>query len=229
MSVFHCQSMSKDTSNGNRLETLVRLAAQVAVASESRIGYRHAMELVGFPADEVTNAAIYKWVIRRSKALVALAANTPVAVVQTATNSSISSFTHGSQGSPVQDPVCDLVDDLVQTPLLKAKKHRQSVNAKNNAVKERQKVAIKVATNRIKRNLELPAADPSRKLIRVIVQEVNDMYKANVQPQTAVRYVRKGMAGTSPLKTGPVGDFPKHIYESSKGAFQIKIYTRMQI
>jgi hypothetical protein len=183
--------MSEPNGNGERLEKLVRQAAGVVVASEKKIGYRQAMELVGFAADEVTNAAIYKRVLRRSKAIVVHAETTPVAVVQlAAATSSISSLT-GSQDSPATPTIVGTPPRAALETLSKSKQHRRSVkelqcfHAKNNAEKERQKVAMKVATNRIKRNLELPVAHPNRKLIRVIVQEVNDLYHANVHPQTA--------------------------------------------
>jgi hypothetical protein len=78
---------------------------------------------------------------------------------------------------------------------------------------------MKVATARIKRSLDLPAGHTEKKSIRVIVEEVNKVYGSNVNPQTAGRYVRQGLVGMSPLKTGPVGDFPKVIYEALQGAY----------
>jgi hypothetical protein len=154
----------------------------------------------------------------------------PATVVQTAAGTSISSLTPGTTDTPSPGPgpplmAGPLVPLVLETPPRKEKKHRHTVKelqhfyAKTNAANERKKVAMKVATNRIKRNLELPADNPNKKTIRVIVEEVNEAYNSNIHPQTAARYVRKGMAGMSPLKTGPVGDFPKHIYESLKGAF----------
>jgi hypothetical protein len=227
--------MSEDNSNGSRLEKLVRRAAGAVVGSEQSIGYRQAMTLVGFKPEEVSNAALYKRVIRRSKALTAsskLLVSTPAVTIQVApAASSISSLTNGSSGTPaIGTPPLALGSPLralleVEPLPIKAKRERRSVkelqrsNAKSNAAKERQKAAFKVATNRIKRSLELPVGDGNRKTIRVIVDEVNEVYQSNVNSQTAARYVRKGMAGMSPLKSGPVGDFPKAIYHALKGAF----------
>jgi hypothetical protein len=219
--------MSKDNSNGDRVEKLVQQAAGVVVASENKIGYRQAMSLVGFEADEVGHAALYKRVIRRSKAMLS-ASSTPVPVVQVSPNqASLSSLT--TEGSPVVGTPTTVVGTPInvaeEAAASKPKKFQRTVkelqrfNAKNNAAKERQKQAMKASTVRIKHSLDLPLEHPDKKSIRVIVDEVNKIYQSNVNPQTAARYVRKGLIGTSPLKSGPVGDIPPLIYEALKGGF----------
>jgi hypothetical protein len=217
---------------------LVEQAAGAVAVTGKKIGYRKAMELVGFRAEEIINAALYKRVTRRAKALMTPAnqpVTTPVAVVHVLTTnvSNVSSLT------PVSLLVADQPINVVAAPLAadvpevvvapttppKEKKYRRSVkdlnrfHSKLNANKEKQKLALKAATTRIKRSKELPPGDPRKKSVRVIVQEINEAYSSNVSAKTAAAYVRKGRVGWSPLKTGPIGDFPKVIYEALKGAF----------
>ena len=52
-----------------------------------------------------------------------------------------------------------------------------------------------------------------------IVREVNALYGSYLNNKTISRYVRAGLVGVSPLKQGPVGDFPKPIYDALKGAY----------
>jgi hypothetical protein len=227
--------MSEDCSNANRVAKLVEQAAGAVAITEKKLGYRQAMKVVGFTADEIDNATLYKRVIRRSNALILNPVvgtdSTPVATVVVAPHqSTISSLTNGSVDSPPNDMAgiamagTPQLDASVTTPL-QDKKHRRTVkelqrfNAQTNAQNSRQKQAMKVATSRIKRSLELPVGDPEKKSIKVIVNEVNTVYRSNVNPQTAARYVRKGLAGMSPLKPGPHGDFPKVIYEALLGAY----------
>jgi hypothetical protein len=73
--------MSEASSNGNRLERLVRRATGVVCSSEKTIGYQLAMKLIGFKPKEVMNDAIYMWVNRRAKLIMADKA-TPVAIVR---------------------------------------------------------------------------------------------------------------------------------------------------
>jgi hypothetical protein len=194
----------------------------VVLASAMKIGFRQAMELVGFAADEVSNAAIYKRVIRRAKAGNVLALSTPVSTVMVAATSSISSLTNGSVATPGIDPpalAAGLTTPVKEIKTRRSVKEVQRFNAKANAAKERKKQAMKVATLRIKRSLELASEHAEKKSIRVIVDEVNQVYGTSINAQTAARYVRKGLVGTSPLKTGPVGDFPKVIYNALIGAY----------
>jgi hypothetical protein len=89
--------MSEEGSNGDRLKALVKQATAVVVGSEKKIGFRLAMELVGFDTAEVCNAAIYKRVIRRTKGMAVVDEDTiatPLPAVDVAPmNSAISSLT----------------------------------------------------------------------------------------------------------------------------------------
>jgi hypothetical protein len=225
--------MSEDSCNSKRLLELVNEAAGAVAITKKKLGYRQAMQVVGFTAAEINNSAIYKRVIRRTKTLLTPSGGpvatgaTPVAVVVVTPNeSAISSLSNGSVGTPVPLPLplppLPLPPVPFHTPPKKKRrgvKELQRHNAQTNADNERHKQGMKVATIRIKRMLELPAGDPNKKAIRDIVDEVNQAYRTNVNPQTAARYVWKGLAGMSPLKPGPIGDFPKVIYEALIGAF----------
>ena len=84
---------------------------------------------------------------------------------------------------------------------------------------QREKEAMKQATQLIKANNELPKGDPNRTTNRLIIEKVNERMNSNISESTASRYVRKGLINMSPLKRGPVGPFPKRIYNALKGAF----------
>jgi len=51
--------------------------------------------------------------------------------------------------------------------------------------RNKEKLAMKAATTRINSRLELPPGHSEKKSIRVIVQEVNQVYKPNVFAKTA--------------------------------------------
>jgi hypothetical protein len=224
--------MSEGSDNESRLKMLIQQAAGAVAVTQKKLGYRQVMQIIGFTVDEINNAGVYRCVIRRCKAFMNVdgdTVSTPVALVIVAhMNSEISSLTTTSNLDDAQlpAPIADqLAADVAVTPATKEKKHRRSVkelqhfNAKNNANSARQKQAMKVATTRIKRNLDLPAGNPQKKTARAIVEEVNELYQDNVNKQTAARYVQMGLVGISPLKPGPHGDFPKFIYETLQGAY----------
>lgn len=52
-----------------------------------------------------------------------------------------------------------------------------------------------------------------------IVAATNKQFKSDISTSTVGRYVRRGLIGASPLKTGPVGHFPKSIYDALKGCY----------
>ena len=95
--------------------------------------------------------------------------------------------------------------------------HRAQANFIMKTKREAQ--AMKEATKRIQKNNTLGKDDPNRKSIKKIVKEVNDMCDSNISPKTAGHYVRAGLIDTSPLKRGPVGKFPKVIYDALQGAY----------
>jgi hypothetical protein len=219
-------NMAEWDSNAERVDLLVAQAAGAVAATGKKIGYRQAMELVGFRAEEVTNSALYKRVTRMAKAKMAahsvVATATPVAVVVVKPNASGNASVSTLTACSLPVPANPVVPPVTTTPV---KQHRRSVkelnriHSKLNAAKEVKKLALKAATTRIKYSKDLPKGHPDKKTMKVIVKEVNDAYTANVSVKTAADYVRKGLAGTSPRKTGPVGDFPKIVYEALKGAY----------
>ena len=101
----------------------------------------------------------------------------------------------------------------------RSSKDVQRHNAKDLAAKERDKKAMKAATILIKRQQDLDKKHPEKKSIDEIVKAMNKCYKSTITAKTAGWYVRKGLIGVSPLKKGPVGDFPKAIYNALKGAY----------
>jgi hypothetical protein len=64
---------------------------------------------------------------------------------------------------------------------------------------ERDKVAMKQATQLIATNKRLPKKDPKKRTIVSIVTEVNNRMNANISTTTASRYGRNGLVNTSPL------------------------------
>jgi hypothetical protein len=86
------------------------------------------------------------------------------------------------------------------------------------AGKERNKKAMKVATKLIEHNNLLDGKDPAKRSINDIVKETNSWFNSTINAKTAGRYVRTGLIGQSPLEKGPVGAFPKAVYDALKGA-----------
>jgi hypothetical protein len=123
--------MSEEDSNGDRLKALVKQAAAVVVASEKKIGFRLAMELVGFEATEVSNAAIYKRVIRRAKGMAVVDEETiatPLAAVNVAPiDSTISSLTTATP--PSQSVAMAVTEDVLATPVKEIKPRRTAKNS----------------------------------------------------------------------------------------------------
>jgi hypothetical protein len=95
----------------------------------------------------------------------------------------------------------------------------QRHNALLAAGKERNSKAMKCATTIIQNNLALDANDPLKKTAAEIVAAANKRFNSTINAKTAGRYVRLGMVGQSPLKRGPVGDFPIATYAALKGAY----------
>lgn len=126
----------------------------------------------------------------------------------------VSTATSVSEGSPKSPD---------KIPPAKGKRTRRScreLQRENAAVilqKQRNSAAMKAATRLIKTNKELPKRE--RKTMGSIVSATNKKFGSNINTKTAGRYVLQGLVGTSPLKKGPVGDFPKRVYTALKGAF----------
>jgi len=85
--------------------------------------------------------------------------------------------------------------------------------------KKKKKKAMKLATTRITAKNLLPKGHAEKKSINCIVKEVNMSCDSNISPKTAGTYALKGRINTSPLKRGPVDDFPKPVLESLKWAY----------
>jgi hypothetical protein len=127
--------MSEDSCNAKRVTDLVDAAAHVSAHSRKKIGYRQAMELVGFTGEEVMNLGIYKRVIRLAKSICiareALVTPPPVSVRVVHTNSSISSLTTPTDAS-IPPPGVAI---HTASPLkMKVKKTRRSVIEGSTAV-----------------------------------------------------------------------------------------------
>ena len=217
--------MSEGPTNEEKLDKLVQLASGVVAVSENRIGIRKAMELVGFNPDQIKKMSIYQRVRRRAQGLLVpktegLETPPASAVRLLLPNSEISSLTSDSQTATPQPMPQTTKKAAVKKPTSRrSAKDMQRHNAVMAAAKGRKKSAMKAATTLIKENKLLPSGHAKKKSITRIVKEVNANFGSNVSHNTAARYVRKGLVGTSPLKTGPMGDFPKHVYTALKGAY----------
>jgi hypothetical protein len=105
------------------------------------------------------------------------------------------------------------------------KKRRRSSNAlqQNHAIVAKQKKiesqGMKLATVRIQQNAVLSPSNPRKKTHGAIVAEVNKAVGSNINVKTAGRMVKNGLVGVSPLKRGPVGSFPPHVWRALKNAF----------
>jgi len=104
------------------------------------------------------------------------------------------------------------------------KRRRTSVQKqRDDAVHARQKEAnrqaMKVITVAVDKNNKRAANDPEKTSNAEIIRRVNKAYKSSVDPKTVSRYVKNNMIGVSPMKRGPVGDFPKQIWNALKGAY----------
>jgi hypothetical protein len=82
---------------------------------------------------------------------------------------------------------------------------------------QRKNMTVKIATRLVENEKTVGAMN--RKSIAVIVRGVNATHDTNLAVSTVTRYVQNGWIGESPLKRGPVGDFPKPIYKALKGSY----------
>ena len=98
----------------------------------------------------------------------------------------------------------------------KVVQEEHAVQCKKRKVKSR---GMKVATRRIHDNKLLSPTNPGKKSQRQIVEEVNAAFGSNINAKTASRMVKKGLIGVSPLKKGPIGNFPKNVWSAMKSAF----------
>jgi DDE superfamily endonuclease len=239
---------SHSTDASQDLELLVTQAAGIVAGSLNTIGISRAMELVGLSFPDATQKMKYYQQVRRKSAkltVVEKGKSTPV-VLGVEEQESVSTLTvsteiAGSQNNSETSPsdsirrrlrleeteVAETVlpsTDSVAVPAKKKQTRRspkelQRMNAKKCAEIARNKEAMKAATTRINSAKELDKNNPKRLSINAIVNETNKQFNSTLNSKTVGRYVREGMIGTSPLKTGPVGDFPKTVYSALKGSF----------
>ncbi len=101
----------------------------------------------------------------------------------------------------------------------KSSKQVQQDQAKRRRQEEKEKKAMKLATVRIKKNKQYPKGHKNKISILQIVKEVNALCESNISHKTAAAYVRNGLVNVSPLKRGPVGDFPKPILDALTWAY----------
>jgi hypothetical protein len=239
------------------LAPLVEQAAGIVTASQSKVGIRKAMELVGFSAEELLTMKWYQQVRRRSMKLVVVEKernNTPPSAVEAASKASATSDLTNSTNARKKKPATASAsraineddDDSsdaesissarrrlnVDSPqkkkspdkvAVKGKKTRKPSRMVHNeqaakaAIKEANKQAMKAATRLVASNSTLSPG--SKKSIDAIVKETNKCFDSHINSKTVGRYVRKGLIGVSPLKTGPIGDFPKRVYDALKHAY----------
>jgi hypothetical protein len=98
-------------------------------------------------------------------------------------------------------------------------KEVQALAADKAKKKLKDKMAMKQVTVLVERNNALSKNDPNKRTMVDLVAQTNERLGSSVSVVTVGRYVREGMIGVSPMKRGPVGDFPSHWYNALKGAY----------
>ena len=78
---------------------------------------------------------------------------------------------------------------------------------------------MKVATTLVAAHRKLPSLERKKTNENAIINKVNKDFDCNLNRITVQRYVGKGLVGISPLKRGPVGAFPRPVFDALKGAF----------
>ena len=84
---------------------------------------------------------------------------------------------------------------------------------------DKDKIGMKLATTLVAAHRKLPSPEQKNTSENVIINKVNKDFDCNLNQITVQIYVGKGLVGLSPLKRGPVGDFPKPTFDALKGAF----------
>lgn len=224
-----------------KLAAMVKEASGIVAASCKKVGIRQAMGLVGFTEEEQRNMKIYQQVRRRAMitSVGIQALRTPPVVLNvgraTETDSQVSALSSDERNpearsrllttpSPPTDGTPTTLSPLsgkpkaAKVPRRSPKDVQRHYASRNHAAAVR-KAAMKAATLHAHSMKAIKKTSPEYKSIDAIVKETNASMKSNLSRKTVARYVREGWIGTSPLKQGPVGDFPKRIYFSLKGAY----------
>ena len=152
------------------------------------------------------------------------ALTTPAARLATSRTAAASTDTASTDQSSTTPPllVVARTKSAEKTPAKRSRRTSKECQRHNagKALQYRQdKEAMKLATRRIYQNSLLPRNHPAKATNAAIVDQINISMNSGISYKTAADYVRKGMVGTSPLKRGPVGPFPPHIYKALQGAF----------
>jgi len=226
-------------------EAKERIAAQLVSASEGLISVPQAMKLAKFPTPDRKNSTLIKRVYRKSKNLVVVdqksrasdatsksASVVPPAELIGGTNvaadghsvSSLSEPPSGQSRTTINSVPAEDVNSVKRTlapPTHEGVKRRRTSKQKHqdDADKKRrqnnEKAAIKMAT----REIDFRTRQGEKVSQRFVVDRINKHMSSNVSTKTTSQMVREGRIGVSPLKKGPVGDFPKAIWSQMEIAF----------
>lgn len=232
------EASTNTTGREEELQGLSEQAAGIVAASQSKVGIRQAMNLVGFTREEVQVMKWYQKVRRRSKVLAVVEnkkAGTPPGAVEADGNMTATSDLTNSTKKRMSDDDNDESEPSprrvlnVESPCKSpdkipvAKKRRNSskivhaVLSRKAAAKDANKKAMKYATQLVSKQADLPKKE--RKSTVAIVRDANKQFSSDINSKTVGRYVREGLIGVSPLKPGPTGHFPKRIYDALCGSY----------
>lgn len=120
----------------------------------------------------------------------------------------------GSSSSGMKRGIDSVTTTTTSKKRRKSSKQVQHNQATTRRQEEKEKKAMKLATVRIKNNNQCPKGHKNKISILKIVNDVNALCESNISHKTAAACVRKGLVNVSPLKRGPVGDFPKPILDA---------------
>jgi hypothetical protein len=223
------------------------IAARIVAAAQGHVNVPDAMKMVKLSTPIRTNDTVRRRVLRRAKKLeqeakenpVLLA--TPIEEIETNPSSSDTGAVSSITGQSHDTSSTGRLDEVRRSLNLRSppegveeassdisKKSTTSRRTSKNVQKDdallckKRKIearGTKAATTRIRQNMMLSPTNPKKKSQAEIVREVNEAFGSNVNAKTAARMVKEGRVGVSPLKRGPVGNFPNHIWNPMKNAF----------
>jgi hypothetical protein len=224
------------------------IAARIVAAAQGHVNVPEAMKMVKLSTPIRTNDTVRRRVLRRAKKLEQEAKENPAVLLaapieeiettnpsssDTGAVSSITGQSHETSSTGRLDEVrrslnLRLPPEGVEEEAASSEKSTTSRRTSKNVQKDdallckKRKIearGTKAATTRIRQNMMLSPTNPKKKSQAEIVREVNEAFGSNVNAKTAARMVKEGRVGVSPLKRGPVGNFPKHIWNPMKNAF----------
>ena len=150
--------------------------------------------------------------------------------ISSLSRNSTTTGTPSSGGSLVSElakrrlPIDDVLDGADTAEREKKRRRTSKQKHADDAEKRKQQFresqAIKHATKTIVARKNMAEEHPFKnKSQRKIVEDTNKMFKTNISAKTVSRMIREGRIGTSPMKRGPSGHFPRSIWTSMKNAF----------